>query len=92
MKSGEALRVIASAARGGRVEFSEHALVDSMPDDGCSWRMCSTCCPPGGRHARGRVREQVKIHGHIVSGEAYVVVARIRGDDIVIVVTCHPPP
>ena len=89
----EALRVISQAAREGRVEFSEHALVDSMPDDGVFVAdVIHLLLNPVDATAQDDVGRKWKVHGYLISGDPYVVVTRIRGADVVIVVTCHPPP
>jgi hypothetical protein len=89
----KALRTIAGAATAGRVVFSVHAQTESMPDDGVSIDdVLHVLIAATGIHAEDDTGAKWKVYGPVVSGAAYAVVVRIRGDRVIVIVTCHLPP
>ena len=86
--------IAAAGARGSSaVEFSTHALFESMPDDGVS--ACDVLhvlanvddVLPQNDHGR-----RWKVYGPVVAGDRYAVVVLLLDVDRLRVITSHDPP
>lgn len=83
---------IRALARGGAVVLSEHALTESMTDDGLFPDDVAHVLANAARcFAQDDAGVKFKVHGPIVSGTEFVVVVNLRTDHL-FVVTCHLPP
>ncbi len=91
-KKRSVLDIVRRFADGGAVVLSEHALTESMGDDGlfpddvAHVLANATKCI-----AQDEVGVKFRVHGPIVSGIEFVVVVNVRSDHL-FVITCHPPP
>ena len=93
MTPREALRTVATAVKDGRIEFSAHALEDSMPDDGVTVEDILHVLIHGERAiVENDARTKWKVYGPVISGDSYAVVVFFARDKVVIVVTAHYPP
>jgi len=93
MSEGATLRLIATAVAAGRVQFTYHALNESMPDRGLAVSDVlhvlenATSAEP-----QDEAGTKWKVYGQILNSDELAVVVRIRERSIVIVITAHPPP
>jgi len=87
------LELIAAAVAAGRVEFTYHALNESMPDRGLSVSdvlgALETATAGLPQNDDGT---KWKVYGRLLNDEELAVVVRIRDRSIVVVITAHFPP
>lgn len=83
---------VRALAEGGAVVLSEHALVESMGDDGLFPDDVVHVLANAARCiAQDDSSVKFKVFGPIVSGIELVVVVNVRADHL-FVITCHLPP
>ena len=93
MTESKALQLIAAALAAGRVEFTYHALNESMPDRSLSISdvlgALETATSGEPQNDEGT---KWKVYGSLVNDEELAVVVRIREQLVVVVITAHAPP
>ncbi len=93
MTETKALQLIAAALAAGRVEFTYHALNESMPERGLSISdVLGALETATTGEPQNDERTKWKIYGRLLSDEALAVLVRIREKRVVIVITAHFPP
>jgi hypothetical protein len=92
MTGGEALRAIQDLASAGRLRFGQHALEDSLPDDGVFVADIQSVLE-NAREVLAQDDEGLKWKavGPLPKGEDYAVVVNVY-ESYLFVVTCHYPP
>ena len=88
-----ALRFIADALAGGRVEFTHHAMHESMPERGLEIQDVLVAL----RTATSALLQddsgtKWKVYGSMTNGDELAVVVRFRTALVVLVITAHNPP
>lgn len=93
MTEAAALRLIAAALASGRIEFTYHALNESMPDRGLSVSdVLDALESASSAEPQNDEGTKWKVFGRLLSDEELAVVVRIRDQGLVVVITAHPPP
>ena len=93
MTEAAALRLIAAALTSDRIEFTYHALNESMPDRGLSVSdVLAALESASSAEPQNNEGTKWKVFGRLLNDEELAVVVRIRDQGLVVVITAHPPP
>jgi hypothetical protein len=83
---------VRALAKRGAIVISEHALTESMVDDGLfPDDVCHVLANASQCVAQDDVGVKFKVRGPIVNGAELIAVVNVRADHL-FVVTCHLPP
>jgi hypothetical protein len=89
----KALQLIAAALAAGRVEFTYHALNESMPDRGLSVSdVLGALESATAGEPQNDEGTKWKVFGRLLNDEELAIVVRIREQRIIVIITAHAPP